>query len=68
MDLSARYGDPALIDVVHYCTISGFKDEGAERETIDIFEKNKQLGWYKNTTPIRTLEANSPRVGDDWAD
>ena len=70
MGLSVTYGDPALVDVVHYCTISGFKDEGAKRETINNFEKNKreeQLGWCKDTTKssIRTLKAISPRAGDD---
>ena len=73
MDLFVKYGDPALIDVKHYCTISGFKDAGAKQAIINSFERNKRQGWFpsqfnKDITSIRTLKANSPRADDDWAD
>ena len=67
--LSVKYEDPALTDVVDYWTIAGFKDEGTKRLLQDNFEENKQQELrYKNTTSMRTLGANSPRAGDDWAD
>ena len=68
INLSVKYEDPALNDVVDYWTIAGFKDEGAKRLVQDDFEKNKQQEVYKNTTSVRTLGANSPRAGDDWSD
>ena len=69
IDLSVKYEDPALTDVVDYWTIAGFKDEGTKRLLQDRFENNKQQELcYKNTTSMRTLGANSPRAGDDWAD
>ena len=68
IDLSVKYEDPALADVVHYWTIAGFKDQGAKQLAQDRFTKDKQQEVYKNTTSIRTLGANSPRGGDDWPD
>jgi hypothetical protein len=68
INLSVKYEDPALNDVVDYWTIAGFKDEGTKRLVQDDFEKNKQQEVYKNTTSVRTLGANSPRAGDDWPD
>ena len=68
IDLSLRYEDPELVEVVQYNTIAGFKDEGAKKLVTDSFIKNRQVQVYKNTTSTRTLGANSPRAGDDWAD
>ena len=68
IDLSVKYEDPALTDVVHYWTIAGFKDEGAKQLVQDRFIEDKQHQVYKNTTSTRTLGANSPRAGDDWPD
>ena len=68
IDLSVKYEDPVLTDVIHYWTIAGSKDESAKQLTQDRFIKNKQQEVYKNTTSTRTLGANSPRAGDDWPD
>jgi flagellar biosynthesis GTPase FlhF len=65
IDLSLKYEDPELTEVVQYWTIAGFKDEGAKKLVTYSLIENKQV--YKNTTSTRTLGANSPRAGDDWA-
>ena len=68
IDLSVKYEDPTLADVVHYWTIARFKNQGAKQLVQDRFTKDKQQEVYKNTTSMRTLGANSPRGGDDWPD
>ena len=79
MDLSVQHKDPELTDVVHYWTLSGFKDAGARQMVQDAHDRNKEQGaCYKNSTSSRmtqddhdhktTLKANTFRAGDDWAD